>query len=92
MGLRLERAACSELLADPAHRRDAVAETGGDLGRALSLVVELNDALANGDGDSFHGQKSITLPSNTLHYLWKRSNPCDSATPALGERTGKVAS
>jgi hypothetical protein len=46
VGLRLERAACF-VLADPAHGRSAVAEAGGDRGRALALVVELNDALAD---------------------------------------------
>ena len=59
MGLRLQGAARFEVLADPANGRDAVAEAGGDLVRALAVVVELNDALANGDGDGFHGHEFI---------------------------------
>lgn len=54
VGLRLESAAGFEVLADPAHGRDTVAEAGGDLGRALALIVKLKDALADSNRDGFH--------------------------------------
>ena len=68
MGLRLERAAFFEVLADPAHGRDAVAEAGRDLARALALVVELNDALAERNGDGFHSRSLPPPIANALHY------------------------
>ena len=63
VGLGLQGAAFFEALADPAHGGHAVAEAGRDLGRALALVVKLDDALAEGDGNGFHGQ---SLPPPAL--------------------------
>jgi len=79
VGLRLERTACFVVLADPAHRRDAVAEAGGDLGRALASFVEWKDALADSDGDGFHSRSLPPLAANALHYLCKRSKEWESA-------------
>jgi hypothetical protein len=73
VGLRLERAAGFEVLANPAHRRAAVAEAGGDLGRAFALLVELNDALANRNGDALPNRSLPTPIPNTLRHLCKRS-------------------
>lgn len=69
VGLRLERAAGFEVLADPAHRRDAVAEAGGDLGRALALVVELKDAFADSNRDGFH-RRSLPLPPQLRYIIY----------------------
>jgi D-serine deaminase-like pyridoxal phosphate-dependent protein len=82
MGLRLEGAACFEVLADSAHSRDAVAEAGGDLSRALALIVELYDALADRDRDGFHSRSLPQFTARTLHYLCKLS--------AAGVRCKKV--
>lgn len=74
VGLRLEGATGFEVLANPAHRRDAVAEAGGDLGRALGLVVELDDTLADSNRDGFHSRSLSPFTVNALHYLCKRSS------------------
>jgi hypothetical protein len=79
MGLRLEGAARFEVLTNPAHGRDAVAETGGNLGRAFALVVELNDALADSFRDGFHNQNLPPITRCSLHYLWKRSKAMRSS-------------
>lgn len=83
VGLRLERAAGLVVLANPAHSRDAVAETRGDLGRALALVVELNDPLADGNRDGFHPQSLSPFAALSLHYLWKRSKVSKSGQASL---------
>jgi hypothetical protein len=72
VGLRLERTACFIVLADPAHRRDAVAEAGGDLGRALALVVEVKDALADSDGDGFHNRR-LPLSPNKRYIIYVKT-------------------
>ena len=74
VGLRLERVACLVVLADPAHSRAAVAETGGDLGCALALVVELNDPLADSNRDGFHTRSLSPFAALSLHDLWNCSS------------------
>jgi hypothetical protein len=74
VGLRLQRAAGLVVLANPAHRRDTVAETDGDLGRAFALAVELKDPLADSNRDGFHTRSLSPFAAMSLHYLWKRSS------------------
>ncbi len=72
VGLGLERAAFFAVLTNPAHRRDAVVEADGDLGRALALVVELNEALANGHRDGFHS-RSLPRSPQTRYMIYVNS-------------------
>jgi hypothetical protein len=62
VGLWIQGAAFFEVLAHPAHGGHAVAKAGGDLGGALALVVELDDALADGHGNGFHAHSLPPRP------------------------------
>jgi hypothetical protein len=74
MGLRLQRAALSELLAHPAHRGHAKTQELGDLTGAFAAFVELQNAPAHRQR---YGSHRHTLANNSLfvklHHLWKRS-------------------
>ena len=68
MSLRLQSAAGLEVLAHPPHGSNAVAEAGGDLAGFLALVVKFEDALADADGDGFHGP-DLPHPT-TIRYMF----------------------
>ena len=72
---RLQRAPLPKLLAHAAHRSHTKTENMGNFARALASLVELQNALADGDRD---GRHSPTLAHNyfpgKLHHLWKCSS------------------
>lgn len=72
MGLRLEGPACLEVLVDTTHRRDAVAETGSDLGSDLALVVELKGRLANTNRNGFHN-RSLHPHLKTRYVIYENA-------------------
>src|SRR5215469_9751358 len=72
---RLQRAPLPKLLAHAAHRSHTKTENLGNFASALASLVELQNALADGDRD---GRHSPTLAHNyfpgKLHHLWKCSS------------------
>jgi hypothetical protein len=74
MGLGLERAALSKVLANAAHRGGAITQGQRDLAGAPALLVKFENLFSNDGRYGFHAAN--LLCGTTYHYIWEgaRSN------------------
>src|ERR1700748_3028853 len=79
MRLRLQCPACFELLSYASHRGHTIPQRLGDALRALTLLVQFDDAPAHHYGNSFHANTSLAEYTNIFVFValdqkWNRSN------------------